>query len=316
MVKKILKILVIILILASSIEAQEISASLNKKQYQIGDYIHYTAKIASVKKLANIHPAFTDTLKTAEIIAQLPLKEDEEDGKNIYLIKMILAKYDSGEVKVPQLALSFNFENDKEQRKLTANEVSAQVYPVTVDTAAGIKDVKEPVETPWNWKLIALIWLMAGAVLTAIILYIFLKKKRALAGKLEAEIILLPHEKAFNRLTLLENKKLWQSGQIKEYHTEITEIIRKYFAEHFGFPALELTSGEAIDYLRENKEAHIILDETAGFLANADMVKFAKFVPMNEVNEEMMKQARKIVELTMQKQETEKQPEAENVQQH
>ncbi|HEX2982830.1 MAG TPA: hypothetical protein VHO28_04725 [Ignavibacteriales bacterium] len=312
--KKILNIFIIALIFASSSQAQEVSAYLNKKQYQIGDYIHYTAKITSDKKLTNIHPVLTDTLNTAEIIAQLPLKEDKEGGKNIYLLKMVLAKYDSGEVKVPQLAITYNYENDEEQKTLTAGGVSAQIYPVQIDTAAGIKDVKGPQDTPWNWKLILLIWLIAGLIITAVILFIFFKKKRALA-KLEPEAILLPHERAFNQLTLLENKKLWQSGQVKEYHTEITEIIRKYFAERFGFPALELTSGEAIEYLRQNNEAHVIIDETAAFLTNADMVKFAKFVPMNQVNEEMMEQARKIVELTMQTQEPGKTAEAENVQQ-
>ena len=99
----------------------------------------------------------------------------------------------------------------------------------------------------------------------------------------------------------LEEKQLWQKGKVKEYHSEITEIIRKYFEDRFNLPALELTTSEAIDALRKRKEAEIILDITNSFLNNADLVKFAKFQPLVEVNEEMMLQAREIVNKTAKK---------------
>ena len=110
---------------------------------------------------------------------------------------------------------------------------------------------------------ILLVWFIAGVIITAIILFIFLRKKKAAATKQELEAILLPHERAFNQLNILENKKLWQSGNVKEYHTEITEIIRKYFAGRFGFPALELTSGEALEYLKQIEEAKPVLEATS-----------------------------------------------------
>ncbi len=48
-------------------------------------------------------------------------------------------------------------------------------------------------------------------------------------------------------------------------------------------------------------EMHRVLEITSGFLNNADMVKFAKFIPMNDINEEMMKQAYEIVNTTIPK---------------
>ena len=54
-----------------------------------------------------------------------------------------------------------------------------------------------------------------------------------------------------------------------------------------------------IHHLNGIKEKEIILDITYNFLSNADLVKFAKFQPFEAVNEEMMKQAKEIIESTI-----------------
>ena len=92
--------------------------------------------------------------------------------------------------------------------------------------------------------------------------------------------------------------QLRQKGMIKDYHSRITEIIRRYFQDQFYLPALELTTSEVMQYLKQVRRAEIIIDTTFNFLSNADLVKFAKFKPMASVNEEMMKQAVEIVEKT------------------
>ncbi len=51
--------------------------------------------------------------------------------------------------------------------------------------------------------------------------------------------------------------------------------------------------------LRKVNEAEIISDTTNRFLNNADLVKFAKFIPLDSVNEEMMVQAKEIVNKTI-----------------
>ena len=53
---------------------------------------------------------------------------------------------------------------------------------------------------------------------------------------------------------------------VKEYHSEITEIIRRYFEERFYLPALELTTGEAIDELQKRRGTGTIIEDTQNFL--------------------------------------------------
>ena len=126
-------------------------------------------------------------------------------------------------------------------------------------------------------------------------------------------IKIAPHEAALKSLRSLEEQKLWQQGNIKEYHSRITEIIRRYFEERFNFLALEMTSSEVLLNLRSLNEGNKIMDITNSFLSNADLVKFAKFQPIPSVNEEMMKQAYEIVETTKPEIITEKAEEVSNV---
>jgi aspartate carbamoyltransferase regulatory subunit len=63
-------------------------------------------------------------------------------------------------------------------------------------------------------------------------------------------------------------------------------------------PALELTTGEAVAMLKGRRETEEVVEITEKFLSNADMVKFAKYQPMESVNREMMVQAKEIVERT------------------
>jgi hypothetical protein len=140
------------------------------------------------------------------------------------------------------------------------------------------------------WILIALI--IIGA---AVWLYLWYRKKKGSKIIETPKIILPAHVEALAALDALDKKQLWQQGMVKEYHSEITEIIRAYFERKFDLRALELTTTEVNLQLKEKSGAANIINITNDFLNNADLVKFAKFKPENSVNVEMMKQATEIV---------------------
>jgi hypothetical protein len=138
-------------------------------------------------------------------------------------------------------------------------------------------------------------------ILASYFLYKRYKKKKA-EQPVKQEIIKVPaYIRALQSLEELERQKLWQQGRVKDYHSDITGIIRNYFEERFKLPALELTTRESLDRLKLVRDAKQILEQTDKFLNNADLVKFAKFVPIASVNEEMMSQAKEIVNNTIPK---------------
>src|SRR3970282_1876468 len=109
------------------------------------------------------------------------------------------------------------------------------------DTAKGIKDIKPPLDVPLTWKEIALyagIVVMIAAIMYGLYYY---RKKRKRKGEVVEYTApkILPHVQAIVRLKELQEKRMWQQGNVKGFYTEATEIVREYFEGRFGIMALE-----------------------------------------------------------------------------
>jgi hypothetical protein len=322
------KIIFILFLLCSNLNfGQSISAkaSVDSTVYLIGDYIHYRIDVNYDKSIKLIPPVVEDSLKDVDLIKIDNPVYTENNGSKSATFEFVLSKYDSADVIIPPIDIYYRAgrdtlsqagidTTDATLKYVQTNPVQFSVRLVKVDLQKGIKDVKPPQKIPLDWKVIIL-WILIILIILGVSYYLYRRYKRKKSNQpvIRREIKLPPHVIALNSLNTLNEKKLWQNGKIKEYHSEITEIIRKYFSERFDLHALELTTSETMELLRTTKDTEVIRDITEGFLNNADMVKFAKFSPLGSVNEEMMKQAVEIVEKTIPKPEPEKKPEVENV---
>ena len=285
-----------------NVQAQTISvvAYTDTTDYLVGDFINYEIEVVTRKNIEVISPSFPDTLSQLELIAseEPVLTEDEKSKTAIY--KFIFAGYDSVQAVIPSVVVKYRIANDTSFKKIVIDSVVIQIHTVPVSTAEEIKDVKSPITIPYNWMWL-LLW-VAIAVFLIVAGYFSYKKYKQKKSEqpIEKKIIIIPpHVKALAALEKLDNEQLWQKGFIKDYHSRITEIIRNYFEERFDLPAMELTTTETIHHLKSIKEKENILDITYDFLSNADLVKFARFQPLESVNEEMMKQAKEIIQSTI-----------------
>jgi len=281
-----------------NVTAQSVSAlaSVDSSDYLIGDYINYSLEIRADKNIKIITPFLRDTLKQVEIIKELAPVIIENENIKSTTYGYIISYYDSATVTIPPITVRYKVPgNDKEEIALS-NPVTFNVHTVAVEQQLDIKDVKEPLTIPLDWKFIILIALIVIVILL-VVYYLYRRyKKKKSEQPVKKKIIRIPaHVKALTALDNLENEKLWQKGMIKDYHSKITGIIRGYFEERFSLPALELTTSEQMDQLQKVTDAKNILSITNEFLNNADLVKFAKFEPMPSVNEAMMQQAKDIV---------------------
>lgn len=299
MVKYIIYLYLLLLPICSFPQEIETEADVDTTDYLIGDFINYRVKVNHQKNIEVFFPSVKDSLEKLELISSLPVERNEDEKFISLTYKYILAGYDSGSFVIPSLLIPYKSKNDTVLYFVTTDSLVISIHTIAVDTTAEIKDIKEPLTIPLDWLQIAIV-ILAVLILVMIIYYFVKKYLRKNKGIIEGKIVKkLPHEEALESLTVLKEKKLWQNGFIKEYHTDITGIIRKYYEERFSLPALELTTSEVIEYLKKNAETSEIVDLTDDFLNNADMVKFAKFIPMDSINEEMMNQATKIIEITI-----------------
>ena len=110
-----------------------------------------------------------------------------------------------------------------------------------------------------------------------------------------------PHEQAMKELREIRERKLWQQGRNKEYFTEVTDTLRRYITARYGEPAMEKTTSEILEILRNeepgNREVNNLLKQ---ILQLSDFVKFAKLHPMPDENEMTMFNANLFVDKTKQ----------------
>jgi hypothetical protein len=298
------KFLIILSFIVSSVylhaQTISVSSSTDTTDYLIGDFINYTIEVTTKKDVQVIDPVIPDTLHQLDLISiPEPARTENNESKTINY-HFILAGYDSISATIPPVAIEYRSSADTLLKTITTDPITVNIHTVPVSTAEEIKDVKSPLTIALDWIELSL-WVALVLVVLVVAWFLYRRyKKKKSEAPVEKKIIKIPvHVKALTALDELELEQLWQQGKNKEYHSRITEIIRIYFEDRFDLPAMELPTTESIDRLRNIKEAENINDLTFDFLSNADLVKFAKFQPLQSVNEEMMTQARNIIRETI-----------------
>lgn len=300
MVNKISLIFLFIILTYTSF-AQKITAeaSTDSSDYLIGDHIKYSLIITMDKDIHIINPFFRDTLKNINVLSiDGPIVEESETQRTVKYLS-ILSMFDSAVVTIPPIKIEYRTKGDTTLKNVESNPVSFNVHRLDVKVEEDIKDIKPPIRL---FNYFFLLYLFIGSIILSLLVYYFIwrkyfrEKEETKVDKAEEKIP--AHQLALKKLEQLEKEQLWQNGFIKDYHSRITEIIRWYFEKQFGLPALEKTTTESLVLLKRHPKGTKVSDITEQFLNNADLVKFAKYIPMEKVNIEMMEQAKAIINRT------------------
>ena len=260
------------------------TALLDTNSILIGEQTNFT--ISNEVSNTSIWPTYEEFLvEGVEIIQENKLDTSE----NIISQTFTITAWDSGSYYIPAIEFS---ENNKTEGLLL------NVQAVILEEGAEFKDIKQPIEEPIGWSDIWP-WLL-GIVLLALVIY-FLKKyvcnAKPQIKKVIPKVIIPADVTAIKELTKLNKQQLWQSGKIKEYQSEISEIIRRYAENRFNFIALELATHEILSELKSHLNAEQLAN-IGTLLQRADLAKFAKSKPNNSENEESMTLAKQFVNNT------------------
>jgi hypothetical protein len=276
-----------------------VTANVDSQSVSIGDWIRYSVNVKYPSSTPIGFPAFKDTIGVFEIVQQDSLLRTELNGEIELKKNFVIAKYDAGNFYVPPFEVQYKDTAGKIYSALS-NPIPIEIRGVEVDTSLSIKDVKPQLTVPISAEEIALYLgialVLAGAGYG---IYYYIQKKKRLAGNVvEVKPSIPPHVLALIQLEELEAKHLWQSGEIKAFYSEATEIVRRYFEARYGIMALEMTTGEVMDQLAKFKLEKNNFSFIEQFLSSADLVKFAKYQPIASENEQVIGQGRSIIEQT------------------
>ena len=190
---------------------------------------------------------------------------------------------------------------------LRTNSLALKVFvpfeeiEVDPEKFAGFKDVEDP-----EFVLLDYIWyFLWPLIILAVLVAAWFGWKYYQRHKANAPVVVVKekpvpaHIVAMQALEALSDKKLWQNGRDKQYHTELTDILRQYIERRFEVPAMEKTSEEILDELYELAESQkASLANLKQILSIADLVKFAKYQPLADENQLSFMNAKMFVEQT------------------
>ena len=103
---------------------------------------------------------------------------------------------------------------------------------------------------------------------------------------------------AITALEKLHNEKLWQNNRHKQYYSGLSDILRTYIAGRYGVGAMEMTTDEIVDAMKEIDLPQKSAMDLVAVLRDSDLVKFAKAMPDAAENEDAYNKAYYFVEET------------------
>ena len=274
--------------------SQDVSATakLDTGAMLIGDHVGLKLQFNGPAGSRVIWPVFRDTI-LGNIIILGRSKIDSsfsKDKKSLTLSQELnLTCFDSGFYTLPQIPFRYRILPDTSVNIVSSGLSMLMVHTIKVDTTNAIKPIKGPLRVPITFLEMLPFILIALALIAAVLLLIWYLKKRKNNEPLiqiRQKVKLQPHEKALQELEKLRTKKLWQAGHVKEYQSELTDILRNYIEEGFGIPAMESTTFEIISQLKQRGDfPKQVIEKAEHILKIADMVKFAKAIPVPQENE-------------------------------
>jgi len=256
-------------------QSSKVKIETDRNNIRIGEQFELKISVDETEnvilpKLKNLNGLeVVDTLKVDTIKKQL-------------IRKYILTGFDSGAFHIPRQQVFI-----RNQAFLT-DSLLINVATIAVDTTKikkyEIKGIKsEPYQFD-DYKHIVF-WLLAILLTAGLVLFFALKRTQNTEIKTTASL-LSPYKEALLNLDLLDKKLLWQNNKVKEYYSELTNVLRNYIERELHVPALETTTNGLIETLNDFSDTDAIITDKETLknleklLQQADLVKFAKSKPL------------------------------------
>ncbi|MFH6956400.1 hypothetical protein ACHRV1_03255 [Flavobacterium aquidurense] len=286
-----LKFYIFLFLLSSAIFAQQkqVETSIDTTKNKIGAEFKLTLKTVVSSKSKVVFPKLK-TIGQLEVIQSYPIDTVKKNDTYELIKKYGLTQFDSGKYTIPSIKILID------KKPFLTDSIRVEVANVKVDTLQqkmyDIKDITAPDNGIGDWWK----YILALVVILGIGAFVYWYVKKHQKKKIEEEVYKTPIEKATSLLNNLEQKELVQKGEIKEYYSELTDIARNYIEEAIHIPAMESTTSELIQAIRNasTKKKMTLTPETVEnlerVLRQADLVKFAKSKPLEfEITEDRNK---------------------------
>lgn len=229
------------------------------------------------KNILSLSPWILDTVKVTRNGKENPRTLDIKGSVRI-------APFLEGEYELPPIELR-RLAPDGTEDTLVFDPLRLEVKTMPVDTATfEIHDIKGQVRYPvtfaevFPWVL--LYWVLAVIIILTVCLVMIRRRKSdpEYVRKDPAHIV------ALRQLDSYRGSSLWAPEKQKAFYSGVTDTLRAYMAERFGFGAMEMTTAEIFDEMKDKDAPEKVVGEVKELFERADFVKFAKYVASDDEN--------------------------------
>ncbi len=284
--------LLLFIILAMSVLAMSaqvsVEAEIDSIQIFVGQQAHVTIS-ATAKENATVEfPQFKPTQYVTPGVEVLDCKElEKKEQDNGFVTRRVvytMTSFDDTLYYLPPMEVKIDGK-PYQSKSLALKVLTIEVDTLHAEQFFGPKDVQD---NPFQWSDWSLpFWLsVLMLVLLAVgyYLYLRLRDNKPIISHIRIVKRLLPHQKAMKEIEQIKADKMVTSENSKEYYTKLTDTLRKYIEERYGFSAMEMTSSEIIERLTSAQDQKA-LDELRQLFTTADLVKFAKYSTLINEND-------------------------------
>lgn len=277
-----------------------VSSQLDSASIQIGEQARLRLSVAQPTNLQVTVPILSDTItKGIEIVEMVKADTISLSDSRIQVnYDYLITSFDSGFYFIP--SYTYSAAGDTLQTApLGLSVTTVTVNPETDD----VKTIKPIMDAPFYWSELftwvgyfLLAFLVVSLIIFVLLKYV-LKKKVPFIDQTPQPVI-PPHIVALEKLEEIKVQKIWQCGDIKVFYTQVTDVLRVYLEGRFGINAMELTSDEIMALVKKEPGLNEVRAALKDLLTLADLVKFAKMVPLENENERSLLTAFDVVDKT------------------
>ncbi len=307
-----------ILMSASALHAQvTVTARLDSVQFFVGQQdgleLQVTMPAGKTLQLPPLKKGM-EIIPNVEIVEMgTPDTVSMNDGKQLQVTqRYIITAWDSAFYYLPPLPVKVD------TTTYESKALAFKVYTLDVDTlnAERFFPPRDIQQLPFSWEdwkeILYASLLLPLFIVLIVVLHYLIKRGKPIFRLVRRKKKLPAHQVAISEIERIKEQRTWAQEDSKEYYTLLTDTLRTYIHDRYGFNAMEMTSGEIIERLTEADDPSGI-EELREIFRTADLVKFAKWTTQINENDANLMAALQYVNETKVEEDPNAQPEPEVV---
>lgn len=269
---------------------QAVKTYINRNQILIGEQIRFEIKVNLASSNYRVDFGIPDSIPHFDVI---DAGKYDTTAEGVYTMRqtIVFTSFDSGVWKFPSFPVTISAPGQA-SKSFLSDSVLIQVGYSPADSTDELRDIKPVMEVfvvDRTW-----IYYAAGALLLLILIYLIYRyfKTRKKKTPPVFNTKLTAYDEAIKALNDLQKS----ASEPKIFYSGVSDIFKRYYSRKTNLNLMPQTTGELLLKLQEHSRSADVVSSAAEVLRFSDAVKFAKFQPSSNENEQSVSLIKQVID--------------------